>query len=254
MNSRIYFFIFLFIVSCATKKDVYYFQDYVNQAEIEIAYENNFKFLKIHPGDILDIQIKALNPESVLIFERRKNISDSQKQSSDRAIDGYLVGEDNTISLPIVGSINTNNHNTSSLAEKIKQVLTPYIKNPSVNIRLLNFRFTVLGEVQSPGTFNVFDENVSLVQAIGLAKDLTINGDRENILLIRNQNSKKTNYIIDITKSDFMNSPVNYLNQNDVIYVRPNTAKVKKSGIVDGTSTLTSVLSLAISLFIVITR
>jgi polysaccharide export outer membrane protein len=254
MKTSIYIFIFLVFASCSTKKDVHYFQDAVNQVENEISSINNFKFLKIQPGDILDIQIKASNPETVLIFERKNNLVESQKQSADRAIDGYLVGEDNTISLPTLGSINTSNHSTSSLARKIEQVLSPYVTNPSVNIRLLNFRFTVLGEVQNPGTFNVYDENVSLIQAIGMAKDLTINGDRENILLVRHQNKKKINYSIDITKSDFMNSPVNYLKQNDVIYIRPNTAAVKKSGIVDGTSTLTSVLSLAISLFIVITR
>lgn len=253
MKPKIYFFALLFFASCASKKDIHYFQDAVNQVENEISSINNFKFLKIQPGDILDIQIKASNPESVLIFER-KNLVESQKQSADRAIDGYLVGEDNTINLPILGSINTSSHSTSTLAKKIEQVLTPYVTNPSVNIRLLNFRFTVLGEVGNPGTFNVYDENVSLIQAIGMAKDLTINGDRENILLIRYQNKKKTNYTIDITKSDFMNSPVNYLKQNDVIYIPPNTAEVKRSGIVDGTSTLTSVLSLAISLFIVITR
>ena len=243
------FLISLILTSCATKKDLYYFQD-IDQTQID----NNFKFLNIQPGDILDIQIKALNPESVLVFQRQSALTPQQGQLQNRAIDGYLVGDDGTIGLPLIGTINTTNKNTQTLALDLQDALSPYIKHPSVNIRILNFRVSVLGEVNNPGTFTVLEERISFLQALGLAGDLTINGNRNNIILIRNENGKTENYTIDLTKSEFMQSSFYNLRQNDIIYIQPNSARVKSSGFVGNTSTLVSILSLAVSLFIVITR
>ena len=250
IKSFLYSLILIVLVaSCASKKDVYYFQDIDSTAA-----ENSFKFLNIQPGDILDIQIKALNPESVLVFQRQATLGLQQQQVQNRAIDGYLVGEDGSINLPIVGAIDTTNQSTQALAQIIQEALKPYINNPTVNIRLLNFRISVLGEVNNPGTFTVLEERLSLPQALGLAGDLTINGDRNHLLLIRNEAGKKTNQVIDLTKTDFLQSPFYFLKQNDIIYVRPNNARVKSSGFVGNAGTLVSILSLAVSLFIVITR
>ena len=249
INKTVFLVALLFLASCASKKDVYYFQDIANSAP-----ESSFKFLNIQPGDILDIQIKALNPESVLIFQRQSVLDQQQRQIQNRAIDGYLVGEDGSINLPIVGSVDTKEKTTSSLAIEIQETLSPYIKNPSVNIRLLNFRVSVLGEVARPGTFTVLEERISIPQALSLAGDLTINGDRNHVLLIRNQDGQKVNQVIDLTKSDFLQSDFYFLKQNDIIYVRPNNARVKSSGLVGNASTLVSILSLAVSLFILISR
>jgi polysaccharide export outer membrane protein len=239
----------LCLASCASKKDVYYFQDIDDR-----ALENSFKFLNIQPGDILDIQIKALNPESVLIFQRQSALMPQQVQLQNRAIEGYLVGEDGNINLPIIGAVATSEKTTNSLATELQAALSPYIKNPSVNIRLLNFRVSVLGEVARPGTFTVLEERISIPQALGLAGDLTINGDRNHVLLLRNQDGQKVNQVIDLTKSEFLQSEFYFLKQNDIIYIRPNNARVKSSGLVGNASTLVSILSLAVSLFIVITR
>lgn len=239
----------VFIMSCASKKDVYYFQD-IDQTAIE----NKFNLINIQPGDILDIQITALNPESILVFQRQANLGLQQQQIQNRIIDGYMVADDGTINLPLLGSINTKNQTPKAFANDIQEALSSFIKNPSVNIRILNFRVSILGEVKQPGTFTVFEERFTIPQALGLAGDLTINGDRNNVIIIRNENGKKTNYKIDLTKSEFMRSPVYFLKQNDIVYVPPNTARVKSSGLIGNTSTLTSILSLAVSLFIVITR
>ncbi len=233
--------------SCASKKDVFYFQDLESTSP-----NTNFEFLNIKPGDILDIQIKALNPESVLIFQKQNSFAIPQNQIQNRVIDGYLVGDDFTINLPVIGTINTKNKTTQSLAIDIQKALEPYIKNPSVNIRILNFRFSVLGEVSMPGTFTVLEERISIPQALGLAGDLTINGDRNHIILLRDEQDKKVNFVIDMTKSDFIESPYYFLKQNDILYVRPNNARVKSSGVVGDASTLVSILSLAVSLFILI--
>ena len=250
MNKKEYvlFGMLLFLTSCVSKKDIYYFQD------IETSqYENSFKFLDIQPGDILDIQIKALNLESVKIFQKPSSFL-PQQQIQNRAVDGYLVGDSGTINLPILGEIDTSNHNTQSLALSIQAALTTYIKDPTVNIRLLNFRVSVLGEVRQPGTYTFYEERISLPQALGAAGDLTINADRNHVLMIRNIGGEKIHRVFDLTKSKILGSPYYFLNQNDVIYVRPNNAQVKSSGLVGNASTLVSILSLAVSLFIVITR
>ena len=249
INKTIVLVILLFLASCASKKDVYYFQDIDNSAQ-----ESSFKFLNIQPGDILDIQIKALNPESVLVFQKQYSVALPQNQIQNRVVDGYLVGEDGSINLPIVGAIDTSEKTTNSLALEIQEVLSSYIKDPSVNIRLLNFRVSVLGEVARPGTYTILEERISIPQALGLAGDLTINGDRNHVLLIRNQDGQKENQVIDLTKSEFLQSEFYFLKQNDIIYVRPNNARVISSGLVGNASTLVSILSLAVSLFIVITR
>ena len=241
------------LLSCASKKDINYFQDTESELELLTDIENPFNFLDIQPGDILDIQIKALNPESILVFQRQSSLNVQQAQVQNRAIDGYFVGKEGSINLPIVGSIDTSNQNTHSLAKEIQKALSPYVNNPTVNIRILNFRVSVLGEVNNPGTFTVLEERVSLPQVLGLAGDLTINGDR-SILLIRNENGKKSHHDIDLTSTEFVQSPFYFLKQNDIIYVRPNDARVKSSGLVGNASTLVSILSLAVSLFIVITR
>ena len=249
MNSKFLFLSLLLLSSCASKKDLYYFQDID-----DTAIQNSYKYLNIQPGDILDIQIKALSPESVLIFQRQSASMQQNIQFQNRAIDGYLVGDDNSINLPLIGSISTSGLNTSSLSKKIVNKLTPYIKDPSVNIRILNFRVSILGEVTKPGTYTFLEERLSIPQAIGQAGDLTINGDRNNVLLIRDLDGVKTSQFIDLTKSNFMKSTNFYLKQNDLLYIRPNNAKVKSSGLVGNASTLVSILSLAVSLFIVITR
>ncbi len=249
INKIALFLMLVFLFSCASKKDVYYFQDIDNS-----ALQNNFKFLNIQPGDILDIQIKALNPESVLIFQRQYSISSPQNHLQNRVIDGYLVGENGKINLPIIGSVDTNKKTTKGLSTEIEDALSPYIKNPSVNIRILNFRVSILGEVKNPGTFTIQEERISIPQALGLAGDLTINGDRNHVILIRNQNGRKVNHVIELTKSDFLQSDFYFLKQNDIIYVRPNTARVKSYGLVGNVATATSVLSLLLSLTIVFTR
>lgn len=253
LKSLFYCILIAISVSCASKKDINYFQGTDSELELLADIENTFNFLDIQPGDILDIQIKALNPESILVFQRQSSLNVQQAQVQNRAIDGYLVGKEGSINLPIVGSIDTSNQNTQSLAKEIQKALSPYVNNPTVNIRILNFRVSVLGEVNNPGTFTVLEERLSLPQVLGLAGDLTINGDR-NILLIRNENGKNSHHNIDLTSEEFMQSPFYFLKQNDIVYVRPNDARVKSSGLVGNASTLVSILSLAVSLFIVITR
>ena len=180
-----------FIVSCVSKKDIYYFQDIKSSGP-----DNKFKFLSIKPGDILDIQINAINPESTIIFKQAP-IENQQQNLENRLIEGFLVGEDGNVNIPILGAVEAIGHTTQSIASKLQGMLSPYIKDPNVKIKTLNFRVSILGEVSSPGTYTILQESVSIPQALGLAGDLTINGDRNHVLIVRNEDGLTTNEVID---------------------------------------------------------
>ena len=124
------------------------------------------------------------------------------------------------------------------LVEKISE----YANNPIVNVRLSNFTITILGEVRNPGTFTIQDERITVLEALGLADDLTIFGKRKNVLLIREVDGKKKFAKIDLTSVNAVNSPVYYLQQNDVIYVEPNNAKIRASSYNQNNSVLISAI------------
>ena len=153
-----------------------------------------------------------------------------------------------------MGSIKVIDLTVNQISELLEKKLKSFVVNPAVKTTILNFKFSVLGEVKNPQTFSVIDDKISIIQAIGMAGDLTINGDRSNITLLREVNGKFESTSIDLTSFDIISSPYYNLRQNDVIYVRPNTAKVKSSGIVGNVGTLTSVLSLLLSLGIILTN
>lgn len=123
-----------------------------------------------------------------------------------------------------------------------------------VTIRLINFKITVLGEVQKPGAYTVKSERITLLEALGMAGDLTIYGKRSNVLLIREQNGQKVTHRIDLTKSSFIDSPYYYLSQNDVLYVEPNGTKVNSSAIGPNLTVGISALSLIVTIIALTTR
>jgi polysaccharide export outer membrane protein len=133
-----------------------------------------------------------------------------------------------------------------------KDKISAYIKNPIINLRIMNFKFSVQGEVTLPGTYTVASERITLIEALSMAKDLTIYGKRNNILIIREIDGVKSYNRVDITQADFMNSPYYYLAQNDVVYVEPNKNKINGAAIGPNTSVIISVTSLLITLITLI--
>ena len=123
-----------------------------------------------------------------------------------------------------------------------------HVSDAVINFRILNFKVTVLGEVQKPGTYSVASERITLLEAIGMSGDLTIYGNRTNVLLIREKNGTKTMERIDLTKSDFLNSSAYYLSQNDVVYVEPNKTRINSSAIGPNLTVGISALSLIVTI------
>jgi polysaccharide export outer membrane protein len=127
-----------------------------------------------------------------------------------------------------------------------------YVKNPIINLRITNFKISLQGEVNLPGTYSITSERVTLIEALSMAKDLTIYGKRNNILIIREVSGEKSFNRVDITKSDFINSPFYYLAQNDVVYVEPNKTRVNSSAVGPNTSVIISAVSILVSLSVLI--
>ena len=232
----------IFLSSCASKKDTVYFQSNLNEVHQKRSYVNEL----IQENDILNISVSALDMTSVAPFVTSKFTKDMQQL----LIEGYIVAVDGSINLPLIGNITIAGLSTIDATIKIEKELQKSIIDPIVNIRVLNCTITVLGEVNSPGTFPVYDPKINIIQALGLAGDITIEGKRKNIKLIREINGTCITKEIDITNIDFIKSDFYYLKNNDIIYVEPTFAQVKNSGYIGKISNVATVFSLIMSIII----
>lgn len=252
LNIKIIYFLVLsvLITSCASKKDVIYLQgvDGLTKSD-SFSYEP-----KIQKDDLLSIIISAKQPEATVPFNMptiQGNYEINQKQDG---IKTYLVDINGEIDFPVIGKIKLDGLTRTQAVKLIEQKVSEYIIEPSVNLRILNFKFSVLGEVNKPGTYKIDSERITLLEALSQAGDLTIYGKRNNILLIREINGKKEYNRIDITKADFINSSNYYLIQNDVILVQPNNTRINSSVIGPNITVTISALSLLTTIAIILTR
>jgi polysaccharide export outer membrane protein len=198
---------------------------------------------------MLTINVSAVEPEAAVPF----NTYESQGINNNIPLP-YIVNADGEINFPVLGMIKVSGTTTKDLTNQLTTLLIPYLKNAIVNIRLNNFKITVLGEVKSPGSYPVLNERISIIEAIGLAGDLTIYGKRKSVTLIREQDGKRTFNSIDLTNKELFNSPYFYLAQNDVIYVEPNKTKINASVIGPNTAVIISTLSILITLTAIFVR
>lgn len=234
--------------SCVAKKEMLYLQEAegINALETIVKVEP-----KIQQNDLLAINVSAIDGEAALpfnLFEAGGTATSIPKPIT------YLVNSDGDINFPVLGKIKVEGFTTKEITNHLTEALAVYIKNPIVNIRLTNFKVTVLGEVKSPGTYPVPNERISILEAIGLAGDLTIQGKRKTVVLVREQNGKRTFIDIDLTSREILNSPYFYLAQNDVLIVEPNKTKVNSSAVGPNIGVIFASISTLISIIVLITR
>ena len=221
---------FIVLSSCASRKDMVYFQDGPLLTSETV---NMYTELVYQPNDLLTIDINGADPETVQPYRLPPvtfddNMSVLSVQGTLRA-QAYLIDMNGNIDFPSLGTLKIGGLTRSQTVTFFKEKLSEFIKDPIVNVRLANFSISVLGEVNRPGVYNIQDERVSLSEALGLAGDLTISGKRDNVFLIREVDGKKRFAKLDLTSINIVNSPLYYLMQNDVIYVEPNNAKIRSS-------------------------
>ena len=227
---------FSILHSCSSPKDVIYFQD-IDQTVLDQA-DSIFQFPIIQINDIIGIEVSALNPVTVAPF-RRVNTDAIQAEGPDE----YLVHADGTIQFPVLGKLQVSGLRLTQLRDLLTDSISKYVANPIVDVRILNTKFTVLGSVNNPGTYTIPEETITLLQAIGLAGDFSITGNRHNVLLIRQVNGNRSVTRIDFTQSDWLNSAFYYIRQNDVLYVEPNYSEIKEAGIIGDISELLRALT-----------
>ncbi|WP_033958620.1 polysaccharide biosynthesis/export family protein [Psychroserpens jangbogonensis] len=238
-------FIFVIASSCASRKDIVYFQDEPLNTESEL---DNMVELTYKTNDILTIDVSSIEPAAVMPFNLAP-VSYGDTNGSNLNANGslmrqtYLVDPSGSIEFPVLGTLTVSGLTRTQATEMLKERLREYVRDAIVNIRLINFTVTVLGEVNRPGTYTIQDERISLSEALGLAGDLTIYGKRDNVFLIREVNGKKKYAKLDLRSINVVNSPVYYLSQNDVIYVEPNKAQVRQSSYNQNTSVIISAVA-----------
>jgi polysaccharide export outer membrane protein len=210
----------------------------------------------LQPDDLLMIVIAAENP----IIAQPYNLAivaaaaNNETALGQQILLSYQINQEGTIQMPGIGIIKAAGKTRNELGTLIEKLLVGKITNPVVTIRILNFKVSVQGEVNRPGTFPINSERVTILEAISMAGDLTIYGKRDNILVIREENGVKSVQKVDITNGDFVNSPYYYLSQNDVIYVEPNKTRVNSSVIGPNITVGLTALSLLITIIAITVR
>lgn len=234
--------------ACASKKDLLYLQDVSDSDEKTLQrYEPTLK-----TDDLLSIIISAETPEVTIPFNMPAIQGNYEVNNNQSGIKTYLIDNAGYIEFPVIGKIELAGLTRAQAVEKIAAGVSNYVINPQVNLRILNYKVSVLGEVNSPGTFVLESERVTLLEALSRAGDLTIYGNRHNVLVIREVDGKKTFNRFDITQSDFMSSPFYYLTQNDVVIIEPNQARVNMSSYGQNLQVILGTLSLLVTVAVLI--
>ncbi|GAB3317495.1 polysaccharide biosynthesis/export family protein [Larkinella ripae] len=225
----------LFIIgfsSCISQKQITYFQSPVTDSTA-IAQEITNRYIPaIQTNDLLGINVNSLNQEASNFFnpyagaERMSTYQTYNGQIPVTAVVGYLVDPDGNIQLPLVGKVKVSGLTSVRAQELIQEKLKNYLKEPTVAVRFLNFKISVLGEVARPSMFSVPNEQMTLTEALSLAGDITIYGRRDNVMIIRETNGKREFGRVNMNQRDLFKSPYYYLHPNDVVYVEPGKARL----------------------------
>jgi len=211
--------------SCVSPKSIVYFQGDTlrnSSQQIEQSYTPT-----IQTNDLLSIVVGSLNSEANEMFNTVNSATTASTNYSTTSAGarlqplGYLVDSEGNIELPLIGKVKVRDLKTTVAADTIRLKLTNFLKEPSVIVRTLNFKVSVLGEVGRPAIYVIPDEKISLPEVLSLAGDLTIYGKRDNVMIIREENGVRQYARLDLTSREVFNSPYYYLHKNDVIYVEP---------------------------------
>lgn len=244
--------------SCGTNKKITYFKNIPDSVYKSARSLPSFAYIDplIQPNDILQVSILTLDPQINTVLAAGNTTSFSVQPGSSNSpvapspISGLLVDNQGSIELPVVGKIKVAGLTTTTARDSIRNRVSQFYNSPVVNVRFANFSITVLGEVARPATYVVPNEKVSILDAIGMAGDLTIYGKRENVLLIRDSLGAKQYVRFDLNTADMFSSPYFYLKQGDMIYVEPGKSKIASTDAVKARNI--GLIATGLSLLIVI--
>lgn len=243
----------LLVASCTSYKNVPYLQnpEAVNDFEETLPLYD----AKIMPKDLLSITVNTTDPKAATPFNLTvqtpinaalTNISTTTQPTMQQ----YLVNNKGEIDFPVIGRLEVGGLTKNEAEDLIRERLKPYLKeSPIVTVRMANYKISVLGEVARPGSFTIGNEKVNVLEALAMAGDMTIYGLRDNVKLIREDESGKRKIInLDLNNAGIVTSPYYYLKQNDILYVTPNETKAKNSDIGNSTTLWVSSISILVSI------
>ena len=216
------------LISCRNSENVIYFQGEFSS----LNQRNHTSFIPtLEKNDLLDIKLISQNAEASALFTPKidNGRSSVTYASGVPAKGGFLVNQKGEIELPYIGTLLVAGLTRDAVVAEIENRLSEYINEPIIQLQILNFKISILGDVRNPGTFNIPNEKISIVEAIGIAGDLNITGMRKDIKLIREIGDGRKEYNIDLTDKNIFNSEIFFLKQNDIIYVPQNRAKISNS-------------------------
>ena len=228
----------LLLCSCSAYKKVPYLQgsEYLNMANVQTPLYD----AHIMPKDLLTITVNTSDPDAAIPFNltvATPITANNKNLTSQPSLQQYLVDNNGNIDFPV-------------LENMIKEKLKTYIKeNPIVNVRMANYKISVMGEVAKPGTFTITNEKVNIMEALAMAGDMTVYGQRNKVKLIREDAQGNRQVIpLNLNDADIIVSPYYYLQQNDVVYVTPNKTKAKNASISNSTTIWFSVVGTLVAL------
>ncbi len=207
---------------CAPRRDLVYFSNLAKQTSDEKLPSQE---VKIQQNDLLSVSINSLNQESNVLFAVNTKAPSAENNYK---VEGYRVNKEGMINLPVVGNVRLEGLTIEQAQNTISRELDKYVKKPVVDVQLVNFKVTVIGEVNRPSNFTVQGDNINLLQALGMAGDMTVYGKRDNVLVIREQNGQRVMKRLNLNNQDVMNSPFFFLKQNDIVYVEPDKSKASE--------------------------
>ena len=214
-----------FLFSCVSTRQSVYFHDLPDTTLASV--KENLEPI-IQKNDILQITVSSSNMEDAVIYNAPSMATIGTAVPTGPTATGYLVDEAGNIQYPVLGPVKVDGLTTAQLTKYIREQLLEkkLLVDPVVSVRFLNYRITVIGEVNRPQVVNVSNERISILEALGLAGDITVYGRKENVLLIRETDGVRTVKRLNLNDRSILSSPYYYLHSNDVVYVEPNKAKV----------------------------
>ena len=235
----------LLFASCASRESIVYYQDIDQQTRV-VGTHNTL----IQPDDLLMIIVSAQNPLAAEAYNLTANLSvdpDNQSAGGGCQQQLYLVDSEGYIDFPVLGRLLIGGKTKEQVSDEMHALIAKDIKDAVINIRLMNYKVTVMGEVNRPGVHKINSERITLPEALSLSGDLTKYGKRDNILITRETTNGITTQRVDLTSTDFMQSDYFYLKQNDIVYVEPNKTRVNSSGVGPNISIYLTVISLLLT-------
>ena len=234
-KGNLFVIVFLFVLaSCKTYEKINYMQDVRVDTPVEVSVNQG---IRIQPQDMLSIVVSSKTPELAMIFNlpvvSYQAGSEVVSGAGSQRLLGYVVDNNGEIDFPVLGKIKVAGLTRWEVQEYIKKTIIDagLMKDLVVTVEFMNFKISIMGEVNSPGTYIINGDKVTLLEALSMARDLTIYGKRDGVYVVREENGVRTTYNVDLRSVSLFDSPVYYLRQNDVVYVEPNKVRAGQSTI-----------------------